>query len=448
LAGKLQAGNGIAPGDPAPPAEQAAAELYEALAAGERARITELLHPDFVGRTAEGMPLGLGRTYQGPDAMYQDFWAQIGRHFEAARAEPAEFSELPDGRLLVTGRYRGRARASGGLLDAEFAHLLTFADGRIARLVQLTDTAQWAAALAVAPDAADAAAPGHADAGARSGGAGRDAPAGAASQQRPRPFGAVTLDVTDGLGVLRLDRPATRNAIDEALVDDLADAVQRCAADPALRALLICAAGPAFTVGGDVALFAGTSPADLPGDLRRMTTVYHAALRHLDDLPVPVVAAVHGAVAGGGLGLIYVADIVIAAEGTKFATGFANLALSGDGGSSWFLPRLVGARRAAELYFGQRVLDAAEAAEWGLVSRVVPAARLQDEAAQAARELADGPTRALGEIRALLRHSPTATLGDQLVAETQALARTAGTRDAAHAIESFMAKTRPEFRGW
>ena len=420
MAGKFQAGNALAP------AEQLAADLYDALAAGDRARITGLLHPDFVGRTAEGMPLGLGGTYHGPDAMYRDFWAQIGRHFEAARAEPAEFGELPDGRLLVTGRYRGRARASGRLLDAEFTHLLTFADGRLARLVQLADTAQWAAALAAGPDA----------------------PAGAASQQRPRQLSAVTLDVTDGLGTLRLDRPAARNAIDEALVDDLADAAQRCAADPALRALLICATGPAFTVGGDVALFARTSPADLPGDLRRMTTAYHAALRLLDELPVPVVAAVHGAVAGGGLGLIYVADLVLAAEGTKFATGFANLALSGDGGSSWFLPRLVGGRRAAELYFGQRVLDAAEAAEWGLVSRVVPAARLQDEAARAARDLADGPTRALGEIRALLRHSATATLGDQLAAETRALARTAGTRDAEHAIESFMAKTRPEFRGW
>jgi 2-(1,2-epoxy-1,2-dihydrophenyl)acetyl-CoA isomerase len=323
---------------------------------------------------------------------------------------------------VVTGRYRGRARVGGGELDAEFAHFLTFADGRIACLVQLTDTAQWASALAADP--------------------------GAASQRRARRLTAVTLDVTEGLGILRLDRPGTRNAIDGAVVDDLAEAVQRCAADPSLRALLICANGPAFTVGGDVALFGSTSPGDLPGDLRRMTTAYHAALRVLDELAIPVVAAVHGAVAGGGLGLVYIADIVIAAEGTKFATGFAGLALSGDGGSSWFLPRLVGSRRAAELYFSRRVLTAGEAADWGLVSRVVPAALLQDEAERAARELAAGPTRALGEIRALLRRSPAATLGDQLLAETQALARTAGTRDAAHAIESFMAKTEPEFRGW
>jgi 2-(1,2-epoxy-1,2-dihydrophenyl)acetyl-CoA isomerase len=174
-----------------------------------------------------------------------------------------------------------------------------------------------------------------------------------------------------------------------------------------------------------------------------MTTGYHAALQILDSLEVPLVAAVHGAVAGGGLGLIYVADVVIAAEGTRFATGFSGLGLSGNGGGTWFLPRLVGMRRAAELYFGQRVLDADEAAAWGLISHVVPAADLAAVSERTARQLAGGPTRAFGEIRALLRRAHEASLSDQLQAETRALSRTAGTRDAARAIDSFMAKSRP-----
>ena len=269
----------------------------------------------------------------------------------------------------------------------------------------------------------------------------------AAYQARPRPPAMVEFSVADGLAVIRLNRPAARNAIDQALVDDLAEAVQRCAADAAVRALLICANGPAFTVGGDVAVFAKAGPDELPGDLRRMTTRYHAALQILDRLEVPVVAAVHGVAAGGGLGLIYVADVAIAAEGTRFATGFSGLGLSGDGGGTWFLPRLVGMRRAAELYFGQRVLDADEAAAWGLISRVVPAADLAAEAERTARQLAAGPTRAFGEIRTLLRRTHEVSLDDQLRAETGALSRTAGTRDAARAIDSFMAKSRPEFRG-
>ena len=258
----------------------------------------------------------------------------------------------------------------------------------------------------------------------------------------------VEFSSADGLGVIRLNRPAARNAIDTGFVDDLHEAVQCCAADHAVRALLIRGEGPSFTVGGDVAMLARTGPGELPAVLRRLTTSYHAALQILDRLPVPVVAAARGAVAGGGLGLIYVADIVLAAEGTRFTAGFGGLGLSGDGGGTWFLPRLVGMRRAAELYFGQRVLTAEEAAAWGLVTRVVRDEDLTAEAESAARQLAAGPTRAFGEIRTLLRRSHDATLGDQLLAETAALSRTAGTRDAAHAIESFMAKSRPEFHGW
>jgi len=185
----------------------------------------------------------------------------------------------------------------------------------------------------------------------------------------------------DGLGVIRLNRPQARNAIDPAFVDDLNEAVQRCAADETLRALLIRAEGPSFTVGGDVA-------------------------------------------------------------------GFGGLGLSGDGGGTWFLPRLVGMRRAAELYFRQRVLQADEAAAWGLITRVVRDKDLTAEAESAARQLAAGPTRALGEIRTLLRRSPDASLADQLLAETAAQSRTVATRDAAHGIECFMTKSRPDFRGW
>jgi len=157
---------------------------------------------------------------------------------------------------------------------------------------------------------------------------------------------------------------------------------------------------------------------------------------------------VHGAVAGGGLGLMNVADIVLAAEGTRFATGFAGLGLSGDGGGTWFLPRLVGPRRAAELYLEQRVLAAHEAMEWGLVTRLVRPDDLQAEAQTAARQLAAGPTRAFAELKTLLRASPGARLGEQMLAETAAICRTAETQDAQRAVAAFGSRSRTEFQGW
>lgn len=247
--------------------------------------------------------------------------------------------------------------------------------------------------------------------------------------------------------MLRLDRPDHRNAINAALAADLAEAAQRCAADPAVRALLICANGPAFSVGGDVGMFAASGLERLPADLSRLTSGYHATLQILDQLPVPVIAAVHGAVAGGALGLLYVADIVIAAEGTRFATGFAGLGLSGDGGGTWFLPRLIGMRRAEEMYLGQRVLTADEALDWGLITRIVPAAELEAEAVRLACGLAAGPTLALGELRGLLRRTADASMAGQLQAETRALARTAASEDAHLGIAAFLTKAPLQFRG-
>jgi 2-(1,2-epoxy-1,2-dihydrophenyl)acetyl-CoA isomerase len=248
--------------------------------------------------------------------------------------------------------------------------------------------------------------------------------------------GTVELGVSGGLGVLRLNRPEARNALDPAVAEDLHAAALRCAADPALKALLICAVGSHFTVGADIYMLARV----IPDELQRAVSRYHEALQILDRLQVPVVAAVQGAVAGGGLGLMCVADIVLAAEGTRFATGFVSLALAGDGGSTWFLPRLVGTRRAAEMFLEQRVLDATEAADWGLITRVVPAAELQEQAEQVAATLAAGPARALGELRALLRRSPAFTLREQMMAEADALARTAAAQDAADAMQRFLTR--------
>ena len=391
-----------------------ARDLYEALANGDRQRLVKLLHPQFVGHATEGLPLGLGGDYRGPDEMRRDFWGKIAKSF-TARAQPGDFRTLDDGRLMVLGRYVGEARSSGGKLDAEFIHILSFTEGQISGLSQLTDSERWAKAMR--PDEAVSG------------------------------LSVVEFTVEGGLATLRMNRPEAHNAINATMAEELYEVAQRCANDPAIRAVLVLGNGKSFTVGGDLAFLANTKEGELPGLLRAMTGPYHEALRTFSRLSIPIVAGVQGAAAGGGLGMMYCADIVLAADNVKIAMGFGAIGLSMDGANSWFLPRLVGMRRAAELYFEERVLDASEALEWGLVNRVVPLAELQAQALACASRLASGPTRAYGEVRRLYRESLSATLAEQLGAETEALCRTATTTDATGAIASFVGKRKPVFSG-
>lgn len=390
------------------PPEQLAERLYAALAEGDRAALAELLDPDFVGSLAPGMPFDVGGVRDGADAMWENGWGAIGRHF-TARAVPERYLTTDDGHLLVTGRYTGTGRRGGSTLDAEFAHLLTVAGGRITRLVQYTDTARW-------HDAAS-------------------------------PFTTLTVRVADGVADVRLNRPADHNAIDVAMARDLRDLATLLAGDPQVRAVLLRGNGPMLTSGGDIALFSGLSPAELPPLLRGMIDDYHLALERLAEIDAPLVVGVRGAAAGGGLGLVCTADYAVAADDAVFTVGYAGIGLTADGGNTWYLPRLVGMRRAQEMFLLNRRLTAAEACEWGLVNRVVPADDVDAAAAEVAARLAAGPTRAFGGMRRLLRQSYETPLGAQLHAEKNAIVAVAATADAAEGIAAFAERRRPRFTG-
>jgi 2-(1,2-epoxy-1,2-dihydrophenyl)acetyl-CoA isomerase len=382
--------------------------FYAALAAGDRDQLDALLHPEFSGRTAEGMPFGIGGHHDGPAAMRRNAWGAITRHFEA-RAEPDRFLDLAGGGLLVTGRYRGRGKQGGATLDAAFAHLIRVDQGRIRALEQYTDTARW--------------------------------------REAAGPLRTVLLDFTDGVATLRLNRPHEGNAINPELAADLAEASTQIAERPDVRAVLIAANGPNFTVGGDLSVFAETAREQLPNQLRRMIDSFHLAIERLTSIDAPVVAAVRGGAGGGGLGLLYAADIVVAADDARFAIGYGALGLTADGGNTWFLPRMVGIRKAQELFLLNRRLTAQEAFEFGLVSRLAPSDAVDTEAAALAATLAAGPTRAYGAVRRMLRQSFETGLSDQLDAEKESLVAASRTDDAQEGIAAFVAKRRPEFRG-
>jgi 2-(1,2-epoxy-1,2-dihydrophenyl)acetyl-CoA isomerase len=390
----------------------AARELYEALAAGDRDGLSRLLHPEFIGHAAEGLPLNMGGIHVGPDAMRDNLWWRIGKHFKA-RAVPEEFQVVEDGRLMVVGTYRGSARRTGNPLEAAFIHVLSFAeDGRIAALHQLTDTAAWRAAL----DGTGA-------------------------------LQTIEYDVHGGVATICLNRPDERNAIDLQMGRDTLEVARRVAADRSVRAVLICGDGPALSVGGDIGYFLSNA-AGAFGDLFvTMTTPFHQAFEILSRIDAPIVTAAHGAVAGGGLGFVYAADVVIADETARFVTAFARLGLSGDGGGTWHLPRIIGPRRAAAAYLRNMPITAREALDWGLVNEVVPDTELRARATAVAVEWAKGPTVAFSTMRALLRDSWRNDLPAQLSAETRGLKHTGDSADAAEAITAFVNKRHPTFAG-
>jgi 2-(1,2-epoxy-1,2-dihydrophenyl)acetyl-CoA isomerase len=253
--------------------------------------------------------------------------------------------------------------------------------------------------------------------------------------------------VDQGVATIRLNRPEAGNAIDLTLVEDFYEAVFRAAEDPAVRALLLCGAGQSLSTGGDLATFAGLDAGELSARLRQMTDLYHLALDRLTRIDPPVVCAVRGAAAGGGLGLLHAADVVIAAEDSKFALGYAAIGLASDGGNTWFLPRLVGLRRAQELILLNRRLTAPEALDWGLVTEIVPAAEVEKRALELAQRLAAGPTQAFGRIKRLLRDSWTTDLPGQLSAETTQMSEAGASDDAAEGIAAFLTRRRPTFHG-
>jgi 2-(1,2-epoxy-1,2-dihydrophenyl)acetyl-CoA isomerase len=247
----------------------------------------------------------------------------------------------------------------------------------------------------------------------------------------------VSLTVDDGLAEFRLVRADAHNAIDRRMAEAMREAALQARDDASVRALLITADGPSFTVGGDIGYMAGHAD-DLSGELRRMITPFHEALAALDELRVPVLTAAQGPIAGGGLGLLYVADTVLLAPDARLVSGFIQLGLSGDGGGTFHLPRLIGRLRAAEFVAQGRTLDAATAVDWGLATRVVDG-DLQQAAAGLARELADGPTAAYGAQRELTRTPPAR---EALAAELATMLRLAEGDGPRAAMTRFAARAR------
>ncbi len=259
------------------------------------------------------------------------------------------------------------------------------------------------------------------------------------------------------VAVLSFNRPERRNALSSPMYGAFGRVLPQIERDPAVRVLLLTGEGGAFCAGGDVKGMHENNtsgPSDTGaransleesiGLLRSSQAAVSLALR---QLPMPVVAALPGAAAGAGLSMALAADLRIAAERAVLVTAFANVGASGDFGTSWFLPRIVGEARAKELMFTSPRLTAAQAADLGIVNRVLPDEGFEEGALAFCHELATRAPIALRYMKENVNRAMGATLAEALDAEASAMVRTMSTADHREAAAAFVEKRPPQFSG-
>jgi 2-(1,2-epoxy-1,2-dihydrophenyl)acetyl-CoA isomerase len=259
-------------------------------------------------------------------------------------------------------------------------------------------------------------------------------------------YECIIYQVKDAVATITLNRPDAYNALNLALARDVFHATLEADENRAVRCILITGAGKAFCAGGDVKDFAD-NPDRIGVLIKELTTYLHGAVSRLARAQKPVIMAVNGVAAGGGMSFALAGDLVVAAESARFTMAYSRIAASPDGSSSYFLPRMIGLRRALELHYTNRVLSAREAMEWGLINRVHPDAEFPAAVAALARELAQGPTVAFGRAKLLFHQSTQESLETQMELEAQAIAACGHSEDFRNGVLAFARKQPVTFKG-
>ncbi len=257
----------------------------------------------------------------------------------------------------------------------------------------------------------------------------------------------VILETDGGIATVRLNRPASMNALDVATKELLRDTLQQVADDPEVRCVVLTGTGRAFCVGQDLREHVGMLKAEDTSLWETVPQHYNPIVELLATMNKPVVAAINGVAAGAGAAFAFAADFRVMVDTAGLNLAFAGIALSCDSGSSWALPRLVGPAKAKELLLLPRTIPAAECVELGLVTKNVAPEEFETEVHSLAKTLADGPTLAYGSIRRAVAFSAGHNLHESLAQEAELMALTGASADHHAAVDAFLAKEKPAFTG-
>ena len=261
---------------------------------------------------------------------------------------------------------------------------------------------------------------------------------------------AVLLTVDGPIATVTFNRPEAYNSLNGAMIEDLNRILPKVEHDPAIKVVILNSNGPAFMAGGDVKMFAQSM--SMPQEEKRSTfeqTVHkiHPVVMSLRRMPKPVVAQVHGAVAGFGMSLLMACDLAVASDDSYYTLAYILIGTSPDGGSTYGLPRIVGMKKAMEIALLGDRFDAATAERLGFINRIVPAADLAGATQKLAQRLAAGPGLAYAGTKRLLQQSLNSTLETQLQAEAESFALCASGSDFQEGVTAFVEKRKPNFTG-
>lgn len=260
-------------------------------------------------------------------------------------------------------------------------------------------------------------------------------------------YKTIEFKVENNAAEIILARPDQANTLTPDLICELKDVVLKCRDDKDIRAVLFSASpGPFFSAGGDLQYFSKAGDT-LPVRIEEMLEDFHPTMEILSNMDAPVVACVDGVAAGIGFSYVLNASYCFASPNASFCMAYTGAGLTPDGGASYFLPRIVGMRRAEELMLTNRTLSAEEAMGWGIVNQIIDPQKLHATALKFTQGLAKGPTLAFGNVRKLLLGSFDQELKSQLTMEGKSIAKMSGTKDGREGVAAFLEKRKPNFIG-